>query len=246
MPAEGDLFANTSRNANAVAEALLAEEPGVRRVLDIPCGEGALTRRLLERGYEVHSADLEPVAKVNLERFRLADMDRPLPYEDGFFDAVVCVDGIEHLTRPFDFIAECARVLRPGGAFILCTPNASALRSRWRFFLTGFHNKGKTPLDERAPHPLHHIALVTFPELRYRLHTRGFRVTAVRANITKAAAWFYLPWVPLAYLVTRLVFWREERDPAVRRQNREVLGQLFSVPVLFGELLLVKAVKGVA
>jgi SAM-dependent methyltransferase len=243
VPYERELFANTSKNANEVAQALLAAEGGIRRVLDIPCGEGALTRRLVDAGYEVHSADIEPLAKVNQERFTRADMDRPLPYEDGFFDAVVCVDGIEHLTRPFDFVAECGRVLKPGGTFIVCTPNISSLRSRWRYFLTGFHNKGKTPLDERAPDPLHHITLVSFPDLRYRLHTRGFELTEIRANIVKAAAWLYAPAVPLCRLATAWVFRREEKDPAVRAQNRQVARQLFSVPVLFGELLVLKAKK---
>lgn len=243
MPYEEGLLANTSKNATEVAQALLASEPGVKRVLDIPCGEGALTQRLLGAGYEVYSADIEPVAKVNRERFTLADMDRPLPYDDGFFDAVLCVDGIEHLTRPFDFVSECARVLKPGGTFVVCTPNISSLRSRWRFLLTGFHNKGKTPLDERAPNPLHHITLVSFPDLRYRLHTRGFQVTAVRANMTKAVAWVYAPLVPLCWLATAFVFRKEEKDPAVREQNREVARQLFSAAVLFGELLVLKAVK---
>jgi len=243
VPYEQDLFANTSKNANAVAEALLFEEAGLARVLDIPCGEGALTRRLLEKGLEVHSADIEPLIKVNRENFVRADMDQPLPWPDGHFDAVVSVDGIEHLTRPFDFLSECARVLRPGGALVLCTPNTSSLRSRWRHLLTGFHNKGKTPLDEANPNPLHHITLVSFPDLRYRLHTRGLKLAAVRANQVKAASWLYLPWVPLAWLATAWVFAREEKDPAVRRQNREVRRQMFSLPVLFGELLVVKAVK---
>lgn len=211
MPYEQELFANTPKNANEVAETLLAEGPGLARVLDIPCGEGTFTRRLPARGLEVHSADIRPVAKVNLEHFVRADMDGPPPWPDGCLDAAASVDGFEHLARPFDFLAECARLLRPGGTMILCTPNTSSLRS--------------------------------FHDLRYRLHTRGLQLTAIQANQSKAASWLHLPWVPLAGMVTAWSFAREKKDAAVKHQNREILRQMFSVPVLFGELLAVKAVK---
>ena len=38
-----------------------------------------------------------------------------LPYPDGSFDAVTCTVSIDYLTRPLEVMAECARVLRPGG-----------------------------------------------------------------------------------------------------------------------------------
>ncbi len=85
----------------------------------------------------------------------------------------MCIDGIEHLRRPFDFIAEVRRVLRIGGEVILSTPNISSLRSRLRWLLTGHHHKCPAPLDERNPNPLHHINMISFPELRYLLHSNG-------------------------------------------------------------------------
>jgi 2-polyprenyl-3-methyl-5-hydroxy-6-metoxy-1,4-benzoquinol methylase len=47
------------------------------------------------------------------------------------FDAVVSIDGIEHIERPFDFIRECRRMIRKDGVLIISTPNLTALRSRW-------------------------------------------------------------------------------------------------------------------
>lgn len=38
-----------------------------------------------------------------------------LPYADASFDAVTCTVSIDYLTKPFDVVAECHRVLRPGG-----------------------------------------------------------------------------------------------------------------------------------
>jgi SAM-dependent methyltransferase len=232
---------NTSRNTHRVVAELLLAEAGVKKVLDLPCGEGALTRRLLDRGMEVHAADCQEIIKVPGALFRACDMNQPLPYAAGEFDAIVCVDGIEHIERPFDFIHECRRILRARGVLIISTPNISALRSRWRWFVTGFHNKCKRPLNEGSPSPLHHISMTSFPELRYRLHAGGFQIRSVRTNRVKAISWAYLPWVPFVFLTTWRVFRREEDDPEQRRRNRDILRQMFSKAVLFGETLIVKA-----
>lgn len=169
---------NTSKNTHNVVASLLAEERS-SRVLDIPSGAGAFTKRLLDQKVEVHSADIENILQVENPNFRMADMNQRLPYDDGFFDAVVCIDGIEHLERPFDFIREAFRVTRSGGSIILSTPNINSLRSRWRWFWTGHHNKCKVPLNEGRPGPLHHINMMSYQRLRYILHTSGFRIARV-------------------------------------------------------------------
>lgn len=233
----------TSRGTHRVAAELLVAEPGCRRVLDVPCGEGAFLARLRTLGLQGHGVDVERRLRVPGVPFVAADMNRPLPFADGAFDAVVSLDGIEHLERPFDFLRECARILGAGGVLILSTPNVSALRSRWRWLLTGFHNKGKTPLDETAPTPWHHVHLMGFPELRYALHRHGFRIAAIRANRIKAASWLYLPLWPVAALATAAAFRRWERDPAQRRRNGEIWRQLLRPAVAFGETVILKAVR---
>jgi hypothetical protein len=56
-------------------------------------------------------------------------------------------------------------------------------------------------------------------------------------------SWIYAPLVPVSYLVTKAVFIREETDREQRVVNEEILKQLFSAPVLFGEALVVMAVR---
>jgi 2-polyprenyl-3-methyl-5-hydroxy-6-metoxy-1,4-benzoquinol methylase len=233
---------NTTPNTHNVVAELLLGHDRCRRVLDIPCGEGAFTQRCLARGLAVSAADCVPFDGLNGADFAIADMNRTLPYDDDTFDAAVCIDGIEHIERPFDFIRQCARVVRPGGAVILSTPNISALRSRWRWLLTGFHAKCKSPLDEANPHPLHHINMLSLPELRYMLHTSGFRITDIRTNRCKLISLAYAVLAPLSWLVTLLTLLRSERrSPEGRRRNREILGQMFTGAALFGETLIVMA-----
>lgn len=234
---------NTSKNTHNVVAELLGDVASGKVVLDVPCGEGAFTQRMLAKGANVISADFVNIIKVPHAQFSRADMNERLPYDDATFDAVVCIDGIEHIERPFDFIRECQRILRQGGVLIISTPNLTALRSRWRYLLTGFHQGEKSPLDESHQTPLHHRSLVSFPELRYRLHTSGFKVTAVRTNRVKWISWPFVVLAPLAYLVTALVFNKQEKVASVRKQNREILRQTFTVAVLFGETLIVKATR---
>jgi 2-polyprenyl-3-methyl-5-hydroxy-6-metoxy-1,4-benzoquinol methylase len=232
---------NTSKNTHNIVSQLILERPDCNRILDIPSGAGAFTKRMLDQGKEVFSADIENIMMVKNDHFVEANMNHTLPFEDGFFDSVACIDGIEHLERPFDFVRECHRVLKKNGSLIISTPNISALRSRWRWMLTGHHNKCKTPLDETNPTSLHHINMFSFPRLRYLLHSNGFVVNKITTNRVKGISYAYLPWLPFSYLKTKAVYRKEEKDKAQRSRNRQILRQMFRFPLLFGETLIVQA-----
>jgi 2-polyprenyl-3-methyl-5-hydroxy-6-metoxy-1,4-benzoquinol methylase len=233
---------NSSRNTHAVVADLLLEEDKIYTVLDIPCGEGAFAQRLQHHGFKMYAADCVNDIRVHDAHFTVCDMNVPLPYHPESFDAIACIDGIAHTERPFDFIRECARVLRHQGILVISTPNISSLRSRWRWLWTGFHNKRKSPLNEVQVSPQHIINIMSFDQLRYLLHTNGFQIIEIRTNRIKSVSWLYAALVPLTYVMTWRAFQREEKDPEQRTRNREILRQLFSTAVLFGEALIVKAV----
>ncbi|MDN5200449.1 class I SAM-dependent methyltransferase [Fulvivirgaceae bacterium BMA10] len=234
---------NTSKNTHNVVFELLFEDKDTNIVMDIPSGAGAFTKRLLDANKEVHSADIQNILQVDNPNFQVSDMNKTLPFEDGKFCAVVCIDGIEHIERQYDFIRECHRVLRKGGKLILSTPNISSIRSRWRWLTTGHHNKCKAPLNEVKPTPLHHIGMISFHEMRYLLHSNGFTITSIRTNRIKLVSWLYALWMPLLYISTSLVYKKEEKDPDQRKRNKEIKKQMFSSPILFGETMIIKATK---
>ena len=213
--------------------------PAGARVLDAPCGgAAALTLALIEKGFNAIGADLDLEAAIRLgEAFTKVNLDAPLPWPDQSFDAVFSTEGIEHLENHFSFLREMGRILKPGGLLVLTTPNITALRSRVRFFGSGFFGRDGRPLNESSRHPLHHIGLATFPELRYELHVSGFRLTEVRHTHIKPISYLYAIYAPWMWLYTRLAF-RKEKDPDQRKRNREILATLLSPSLLFGECLM--------
>ena len=229
----------------AVLERLpaLGLPPGAR-VLDAPCGgSAALTLALMEKGFSVTGADLDIKAEGRLGKaFTKVDLDMLLPWQDKSFDAVFSTEGIEHLENHFSFLREMCRILRPGGILVLTTPNLTAIRSRVRFLGSGFFGRDSRPLNEASRHPLHHIGLATFPELRYELHMSGFRVLEVRHTHIKPVSYLYAIYAPWIWLYTRLAF-RKEKDATQQERNKVILASLLSPSVLFGECLMLIAKK---
>jgi 2-polyprenyl-3-methyl-5-hydroxy-6-metoxy-1,4-benzoquinol methylase len=218
--------------------------PPDARVLDAPCGgSAALTRALIEKGFLAIGADVDHEAETRLgSAFANVDLNAVLPWPDQTFDAIVSTEGIEHLENHFSFLREMCRILKPDGVMVLTTPNITALRSRVRFFGSGFFGRDSRPLNESSRHPLHHIGLATFPELRYELHMSGFRLMEVRHTHIKPISYSYAIYAPWMWLYTRLAF-RKEKDFAQRSRNKEILATLLSRSALFGECLMLVARK---
>jgi 2-polyprenyl-3-methyl-5-hydroxy-6-metoxy-1,4-benzoquinol methylase len=107
----------------------LLQQAGARRVLDLGCGNGTFTARIVDAGYEVVGLDASPsgvgIASrlVPAATFHEHSLENPLPAElRGQFDAVTAVEVIEHLPMPGVLCARAREALRPGGRFILTTP----------------------------------------------------------------------------------------------------------------------------
>jgi 2-polyprenyl-3-methyl-5-hydroxy-6-metoxy-1,4-benzoquinol methylase len=218
--------------------------PAHARVLDAPCGApAALTLALKAKDLSVVGADMDETAAPILgEAFARANLNATLPWTDGSFDLAISTEGIEHLENHFAFFREVWRVLRPNGILILTTPNVTALRSRVRFFGSGFFGRDARPLNESTRHPLHHISLATYPELRYELHVSGFQLLEARHTHIKPVSYLYAIYAPWMWLYTRIAF-RKEKDAAQRKRNRAILRSLLSPSLLFGECLMLIAKK---
>lgn len=124
------------RSHDTLREVLAATPPC--KILDAACGEGALARHLDDLGFDVHCGDILPeLFKAEGLPVRAVNLNRPLPYEDGEFDAVVCANAIHRLFNPAGAIREFHRILRPGGRLFLNMNNYASIETRIRFLVFG-------------------------------------------------------------------------------------------------------------
>ena len=102
--------------------------PGQAQVLDLCAGTLDLTRMLLDHGADhVFAADFSPEMLANGasklregEPYTIHCSDaRELPFEDASMDAIICGFGLRNVPELPRALAECARVLRPGGTFVV-------------------------------------------------------------------------------------------------------------------------------
>lgn len=103
-----------------------------KRVLDLGCAGGFMAEALAERGAQV--TGLDPAERaIAAARDHAAGAGHDIRYDvgvgeamgyaDASFDAVVCVDVLEHVEDLARVLAEVARVLTPGGLFLFDTIN---------------------------------------------------------------------------------------------------------------------------
>lgn len=177
---------------NRVTEMVAEYLPNLKgkKVCDLPSGAGALSARLASIGLEVTPVDLEKTEpfKYDVSKLVLADANQKLPFADGEFDAMVSVEGIEHLENPSFFLRECARVVKLGGLVFLSTPNVDSFRSRRSVFAHGYH-RYFMPVD-----PAHkmatHLLPIDMTFVRGAALRAGLTIEAVDVNNRSGKTWF--------------------------------------------------------
>lgn len=141
------------------------------RLLDVGCGSGGWLSDMRDLGWEVRGLDFDADAVAVAARRGLEVDYGPLGaqrYPDESFDAITLNHVIEHLPDPFETLAECRRILKPGGHLIVITPNSSSLGHR--FFKEAW----------RGLEPPRHLHLFGPRSLRAGLKRAGFSKFDVR------------------------------------------------------------------
>ncbi|MEP6632926.1 MAG: bifunctional 2-polyprenyl-6-hydroxyphenol methylase/3-demethylubiquinol 3-O-methyltransferase UbiG [Luteimonas sp.] len=103
------------------------------RVLDVGCGGGLLSELLAREGASVTAIDLAPelikIAKLHrLESgvevdYRLTSVESLAVEQPAHYDAITCMEMLEHVPDPGAVIAACATLLKPGGRLFVSTLN---------------------------------------------------------------------------------------------------------------------------
>jgi SAM-dependent methyltransferase len=178
----------------------LSAGPGLA-VLNGGAGQGTLSRKLAELGFEVTSTDVSPAAVELLRQGgagRAVEADlTALPFEDERFDAAVLGEVLEHIEDDRHALEEVRRVLRPEGVLALSVPANPKLYG---------------PSDVWAGH----VRRYTRPELLETCAAAGF-------TVDRCLGWGF----PLSRLYHRHVYERylDRRGPAgPHRRHRPLVG----------------------
>lgn len=141
--------------------------PAVRSVLDLGCGTGAFLQELSETkepvGVDFSAHAVEFCRERGLRLLTQADAEA-LPFASASFGAVVSLDTLEHVHGDVRAVTEVARVLEPGGVFIV---NVPAYRWLWG------------PHDEA----LMHHRRYTRRQVRDLLETAGLKVECASYSV---------------------------------------------------------------
>ena len=148
------------------------------RVLDLGCGDGALTGTLAAAtgvdgtvvGADVAEAALRRArARYPHVEFARVPFDGVLPFDDGSFDAVWASEVIEHVADTAQWLSEIRRVLVPHARLALTTPDHGRLR-----LAIGGIERYSEPLGD-------HLHLYTARSLLTLLTEFGFEIEQLRA-----------------------------------------------------------------
>jgi cyclopropane fatty-acyl-phospholipid synthase-like methyltransferase len=149
--------------------------PG-KTLLDVGCGAGGPALRIAASsgcsvlGVDVHEQAVTTASSLAAQRgladraeFRVADANGPVPFADGSFDAITCIDAINHFPDRPRVIAEWVRMLKPDGRLLFTDPitvtgpltNAEiAIRSSAGFYLFVPHGHDERVIAQAGLHLL--------------------------------------------------------------------------------------------
>jgi 2-polyprenyl-3-methyl-5-hydroxy-6-metoxy-1,4-benzoquinol methylase len=165
------------RNAELTAtfrDALLrGRDPAATSILDIGCGLGGLAEQVKACRAFV-GVDISEVAVHDAIRryghrpnYRFLRMDATkLDFPDGHFDVVAAREMVEHVPEPERCLAEAFRVLKPGGALVLSSPNRDSFHLRVNRLLG--HKDFLCSYD--------HVREFAYEEMRAMVERIGFRI----------------------------------------------------------------------
>lgn len=225
-----------------------------KAVCDLSTGRGYIASLFEQINANVKLFDLFPeqnrFAKSHVQRI---DLQERFPIADQSLDFVICCETIEHLPNQLFLFQETARILKPGGRFILTTPNSSSLRSRFSQFLMESEHYGAPAPNELNAYTKwdHHSGyfskLFISGVLRIRTMAALNKLQLKAVHPTKRSStsfWLLLLFYPALYLINRRAMRRQvTADPAHAAIYQSIFRLNISLDILLGKHLILEFEK---
>ncbi len=119
-------------------------------LLDIGCSRGRYTAEFAKQigaakvyGIDISEDDLAIARERGVDTVA-GNIDGKLPFDDNFFDVVLCHQTAEHLIDPDNLFEEIRRILKDDGQVVIAVPNLCSFHNRV-LILLGFHPTSITP-----------------------------------------------------------------------------------------------------
>ncbi len=142
------------------------------RVIDVGCGLGSYGRDLLKDGYDWVGAEVNPTDCAELARLGLPHRHvdgRTLPFDDGAFEAALCLEVLEHISDPRAFLREVQRVAPR--RLVVSVPNCELLGYLWDHLATPWHMLESTHVNYFTRWSLGTLLREFYPNVELRFHT---------------------------------------------------------------------------
>ena len=218
--------------------------------LDIGAGRGELLQLLASKmAIAPHACDYHterfkldtvPIKKVNLNTDKL-------PYSDNSFDLVTCSEVIEHVENFRQVLRETQRVLRRGGVLILTTPNVLNIKSRARYFSSGFYNLfGPLPMkNDKLYSTGGHITPIPYFYLAHALKDAEFHGIQLAVDKLQRTSLFLLALTFPFVMFGWQIFLSKEKNKykTLSETNESIVKKHLTIPILLGRTIIVSVIK---
>ena len=238
-------------STDKILEAVLAKireiSPQIRgKYLDIGAGHGELIR-LVSHEFAVEAKACDYTSELMRDpaiSVQVVDLNtETLPYPDATFDLITCTEVIEHIEHYRGTFRDIYRILKPGGTFVVTTPNILNLRSRIRYLLFGFFSLfGPLHLEEKKRHLTGgHINPVSYFYVAHALSDAGFADITASIDKCQRASIFWIPllWLPIRLFVLWATYREKYRYKTIDAANQRFVREINNIDLLLGRTVVV-------
>ncbi len=149
-----------------------------KRILELGCADGYISRHLTERGCRVTAIEIDAQAAQLAQQWCEKVLNHDLndagwiQQVEGAFDTILCGDVLEHLVQPEFTLRHLHQFLAPGGRVIICLPNIAHVRTRIMLLRGQFRYEPTGIMDAT------HLRFYTHDSARDMIERCGYRIGA--------------------------------------------------------------------